>query len=262
MNFFLVKSYFKYLFKAGHYKGHGIHSPFVFDLVTKVLGGKHSYYAFSQIEDYRKELKTSNEIVEVIDFGAGSHVMKNSNRKVSDIYKNSAIRKKHGEILFRLINSYRSKTIVELGTSLGVSTIYLALPNRQNRVYTIEGCPKTAGMAAKIFGRLGVANVTSLTGKFYDLLPNVLGKIDSLDFLFIDGHHEYGATVDYFRMCKVKAGNNSIFVFDDIHWSEGMERAWGEICNDPDVTISIDLFQLGVAFFRKECRKQHFVVRM
>ncbi len=247
---------------AKYYRGHGIHSPFVFELVTEVLNDKHSYYAFSQIDDYRKELGMSEEIVEVRDFGAGSHVMKNNNRNVSDIYKNSAIRKKYGEILFRLITRYKSNTTIELGTSLGVSTLYLAMPDRQNRVFTIEGCPESAGVAAKVFIRLELNNVNSLVGRFYDVLPDVLNKIETLDFLFVDGHHEQDATVDYFNMCKLKAGNNSVFVFDDIHWSEGMERAWDEICRDSDVTLSVDLFQLGLVFFRKECKKQHFIVRV
>ncbi len=262
MNFFLVKSYFRYLLKSKGFKGHGIHSPFVFELITEVLYDKHPFYAFRQIADYRNKLLKSKDTIDVSDFGAGSHVMKSNRRKVSDIYKNSAIREKYGEVLFRLINRYRSKTIVELGTSLGVSTLYLALPGGSNRVLTIEGCPETARIAAEVFVELKLKNVTSLVGKFYDVLPGVLGEIETLDFLFVDGHHEYGATMDYFRMCKKKAGNNSIFVFDDIHWSEGMEKAWEEICNDPDVSITVDLFQLGLVFFRKECKKQHFDVMM
>ena len=262
MNFFLAKSYFKYLLKSRGFKGHGVHSPFVFELITEVLFDKYLFYSFKQIDDYRRELKKSKEIIEVTDFGAGSHVMKSNRRKVSDIYKNSAIRAKYGEILFKLVNRYKSKTIVELGTSLGVSSLYLALPSISGRVQTIEGCAETAGVAVKGFKELILNNVTSLVGRFYDVLPGVLDETGIIDFLFIDGHHEHGATLDYFRMCKEKAGNNSIFVFDDIHWSEGMERAWEDICNDPDVTITVDLFQLGLVFFRNESKKQHFVVRI
>jgi len=261
MHLFPVKSYFEYFFKARHYKGHGIHSPFMYEMVTDVLYDKNPFYAFGEIEGYRNMLKKNRQSLDVTDHGAGSHALKSRKRKVSDIYKHSAIRAKYGQVLFRLINKYKCKNIVELGTSLGVSTLYLALTGISKNVYTIEGCPETAAFAQSTFDWLKLENVKLITGRFSNVLPGVLEKLDTLDFLFIDGHHEQKATIEYFRMCKQKAGYNSIFVFDDIHWSKGMERAWTSIISDSDVTVSVDLYQLGVVFFCKECKKQHYVVR-
>ncbi len=232
----------------------------MFELVREVLYDKHPFYSFRQINDYRQNLKKSDKVIEVSDYGAGSHTLKNRKRKVSDIYRHSAIRKKYGEVLFRLVSRYKSRNIVELGTSLGVSTLYLSLPARSNTVYTIEGCPETAAIARDLFSRLELNRINSLVGRFYDVLPSVLKKVETIDFLFVDGHHERDATVDYFNMCKEKAGNDSIFVFDDIHWSKGMEDAWREICDAPEPTVTVDLYQLGLVFFRKECKKQHYVV--
>jgi len=203
----------------------------------------------------------SKKVIHVSDFGAGSHKLKNNIRKISDIYSSAAIKRKYGDFLFRLVLRFNSQTTVELGTSLGVSTMYLAYPGKQNRVFTIEGCPETADVARGAFKRQGLSNVNLLTGRFVDVLPVVLEDIEVVDLLFVDGHHEKDATLEYFRMCKEKAGNNSVFVFDDIHWSEGMEEAWEEIHNDRDVTVSADLYQLGLVFFCKECKKQHYVVR-
>jgi len=260
MNLFPAKSYLKYLLKAKHYKGYGIHSPFMYELVREVLWDKHPYYAFSEIEKYRKELLHSKKVIHVSDFGAGSHKLNSDIRKIHDIYGASAIKRKYGEFLFRLVSRYKSQTIVEMGTSLGVSTMYLALPEKQNRVYTIEGCTETADIANEAFKKQELSNVNLFTGRFVDVLPVIFEEIETIDLLFVDGHHDKDATLEYFRMCKEKAGNNSIFVFDDIHWSEGMEEAWEEVHNDSDVTISADLYQLGLVFFCRECKKQHYVL--
>jgi predicted O-methyltransferase YrrM len=261
MDLFPVKSYLNYLLKARHYKGYGIHSPFMFELVSEVLWEKHPFYSFSLINAYRKKLLGSDKVINVTDLGAGSHKLNSKKRKVADICRSSAIRRKYGEFLFRLVSRYKSKTIVELGTSLGVSTMYLAMPGKNNKVVTIEGCPETAAIAKESFEAFGPGNIESLTGRFTDVLPGVLEKICTIDLLFVDGHHEKEATIDYFNLCKKNAGNDSIFIFDDIHWSKGMEEAWEIIHNDKDVTVSADLYQLGLVFFCKECKKQHYVIR-
>ncbi len=261
MDLFPVKSYFKYLLTSKYYRGHGIHSPFMYELVREVLWDRHPYYAFNEIGKYRKELLDSKQVIHVSDFGAGSHKLRNSIRKISDIYRTSAIKRKYGEFLFRLVTRYKSRNIVELGTSLGVSTMYLALPGNRNKVYTIEGCTETADVARSAFKRYELFNVNLFTGRFVDVLPVVLDEIEIIDLLFVDGHHEKEATLEYFKICKEKAGNNSVFIFDDIHWSRGMEEAWREICNDRDVTVSADLYQMGLVFFCKECRKQHYIIR-
>ena len=261
MDLFPIKSYLKYLLTARHYKGHGIHSPFMFELVSEVLWERHPYYAFDLIDGYRTQLLRSERIIEVTDLGAGSHTLKSNKRKVADICRSSAIKKKYGEFLFRLVSRYKTKNIVELGTSLGISTMYLAMPGKNNKVVTIEGCPETAAVAREGIENYGLDNVESLTGRFKDVLPGVLEDIGTIDLLFVDGHHERNATIEYFNMCKTKAGNDSIFIFDDIHWSKGMEEAWDVIRNDKDVTVTADLYQLGLVFFCKQCKKQHYVVR-
>ena len=262
MNLYPIKSFFEYVLKARHYKGYGIHSPFMYELVTEVLWNRYEYYAFEYIDEYRHSLEMSDKIIEVKDFGAGSHKLKSNKRKVRDIYRTSAIEKIYGEFLFRLITRYERKTIVELGTSLGVSTMYLAFTGSSNTVYTIEGCPETAAIAKAGFEDQGLKNIKLFNDNFTIALPEVLKEVDVIDFLFVDGHHERDATLRYYEMCKQKAGNDSIFVFDDIHWSRGMEEAWETIRNDKDVTVSADLYQLGLVFFCRECEKQHYIIRL
>lgn len=261
MNIFLIKSYFNYLLKSRFKRGYGLHSPFVFKLVRELIYCQYPFYAFAKIKAYRNKLSVSQAVVDVEDYGAGSVVMDTKSRKVSDIVKYSSINDKYGQILFRLVEYFKPDTILELGTSIGISTSFLAMPNNAAKVYTIEACKNTAAFASKTFSQLKCAGVKQFSGKFSDVLPELLPNIRSLDFVFFDGHHEYEATLKYFERCLQKANNDSVFVFDDIHWSKGMEEAWAKIIAHPDITVSIDLFQLGIVFFRKECQKQHFIIK-
>lgn len=261
MNLFQLKSYLQYIIKARHRKGYGLHSPFVFNLVREVFYCRYPYYAFEEIDRYRNKLNHSKDVYEMTDYGAGSVRFSGKARRVGWVAQRSAIDKKYGELLFRLLQHLKPPQVVELGTSLGISTAYFALADKRRSVETIEGCPQTANLAKKTFADLNCVNVNQYVGQFKDVLPDLVGRTEQLGFVFFDGHHQKQATIDYFNNCLLKAGNETVFVFDDIHWSRGMEEAWGIIRRHPQVTVSIDLFQLGIVFFRKECQKQHFVVR-
>jgi predicted O-methyltransferase YrrM len=261
VNWFQFKSYFKYLLTARHAKGYGIHSPFVFSLVRDLIYQSSSYPGRKKVQAYRRKLRHSRERVKVFDHGAGSKVMKTTERMVSDIYRWSSIRPKYGRLLSLLVQYFEPHTILELGTSLGVSTLHLALPYSAGQVTTIEGCPHTAAFTRFMLKELNVVNVEQVSGQFEDVLPDLLARLSALDFVFIDGNHQETATLSYFNLCLGHIHNDTILVFDDIHWSSGMEQAWQKIVNHPQVTVSVDLFQLGIIFFRKECQKQHFVVR-
>lgn len=261
MNYFLAKSYFEYLLEARFRKGHGIHSPFVFNLVRELIYCKLPFYAFEQIEAYRSGLKSSDLTVQMSDYGAGSIAFNSVIRKVSDLVRYSSVNRKYGEVLFRLVNEFKPRNIIELGTSVGISTCYLAKPDKQCKVYSIEGCENTAEIARQTLENIGCGGVELIVGQFRDILPDLISSLDYVDFVFFDGHHDKQATLDYFNLCLLKMNANSVFVFDDIHWSKGMSEAWEIIIKHPLITVSLDLFQLGIVFFRKECQKQHFVVK-
>ena len=260
-NIKFLYNYIIYKLSAKHKHGHGIHSPFVFDLVVNVIKDKVCYNGFEEIEALREELLKSEWEISVKDFGGGSNIYKSNLRKVKNIVKYSSIKKKYGQLLFRLVNYFKPGTIVELGTSLGISSTYLALPNKMAKVFTIEGCPETARMAQKNFETLGIENITINIGEFENELPKVLNQIQQNHFVFFDGHHKKGPTLSYFEQCLLKISNESLFVFDDIHLSKEMEEAWNEIKCHPKTKVTIDLFFLGIVFFKKELQKQHFIIR-
>lgn len=263
MYFRLVKS-LRFLFKYLNYllssnNAHGIHSPFVFALYNDVVNKKGNYYAFDKIEQLRKKLLASTKEIEVTDLGAG----KSGKRTIYEIAGRSAKSRKYCELLFRLVYHFKPNTILELGTSLGISTSYLASADPNAKVTTIEGCSNIATEAQKNFESLDLKNIRSIVGNFGTVLPDVLSELQTPDSLlvFIDGNHRKEPTLNYFRQCIAHGNNDSIFIFDDIHWSNNMEEAWEEIKAHPQVTVTIDLFFLGIVFFRQEQAKEDFTIR-
>lgn len=258
---------FKQLLKYLGYKifsknrhGHRIHSPFVYDLIMQVFNDREKYEEYAVVENIRKLNKSSNEIILIDEAGAGSNYFLTPSRKVSDIVRISAVNGKFGQLLFRMIKYYRPDFVIELGTSLGISTLYLASGNRDGKVVTIESNTNLAERAKKNFNAVGAKNIEQLTGLFKDILPEII-KREQGDFLaFIDGHHDEEATLTYFKILLQKATENSIFVFDDINWSDGMQNAWRKIKSDQQVTLSIDLFFMGIIFFKKGIVKQNFII--
>jgi predicted O-methyltransferase YrrM len=258
----LLLKYLQYYFTASSGKGHGMHSPFVFEFITKILNDKTAYPAYEKVETLRNQLLKHNTVLEVEDFGAGSVVDKKSKRSISSIAKNAAKPKKFGQLLFRMIKYYQPATILELGTSLGITTSYLSLARQEARLITMEGSKEIADAAKQNFKAIELKNVELVEGNFDYTLTSVVRGLLSLDFSFVDGNHRQEPTERYFKELLANSNNDSILVFDDIHWSSEMEAAWETIKKNDAVTCSIDLFFMGIVFFRKEFKeKQHFVIR-
>lgn len=260
--FQLALKYLKYYTTAANGKGHGTHSPFVFDFITNVLNDKRAFYAFSSIEYTREQLLHSDDVVEVQDFGAGSTLMKQKSRKISDIARWSLKPKKYAQLLFRMVNYYQPASIVELGTSLGITTAYMAAANHNAAVYTFEGADAVANYAEAYFNKSGLRNIKLVKGNFDETFLPALQKIKTVDLAFIDGNHRKEPTVRYFNQLLPFLHNKSIVIFDDIHWSKEMEEAWNTIKQLDCITCSIDLFFVGIVFFSSDFKvKQDFVVR-
>lgn len=258
----LAFKYFKYYFNALSANGHGVHSPFVFQFIKFVKNDKTKYECYENIEAIRKQLLQNNTTIEVQDFGAGSTVLKYNKRVVSKMAASSLKPKRFAQLLYRMVNFYKPKTIVELGTSFGVTTSYLASGNAEAQVYTFEGAASIAAIAKNNFDKLSIKNIELSEGSFDKTLQPFLQNISTIDFAFIDGNHAKKPTLEYFHQLLEKSHENSIFIFDDIHWSKGMEVAWEEIKQHSSVTLSIDLFFIGIVFFKKDFKiKQDFSLR-
>lgn len=258
----LAKKYIRYFLTAYNGKGHGMHSPFVFQFILQVLNNRSGYAAPAQLEALRKQLKADKRILQIEDLGAGSRVASHKTRSVNELARNALKPPKYAQLLYRLVRHYQPQTVLELGTSLGLTTAYLAMANPAASVYTIEGSPAVAGIARENFAKLGLHNIRQYQGNFDEVLPPLVSQLSSIDLAYVDGNHRYEPTVRYFRQLLPVLHNHSILVLDDIHWSQEMEKAWEEIKAHPAVQGSVDIFFLGFVFFRSEFReKQHFVVR-
>ena len=239
-----------------------MHSPFVFDFILNVLNNKSDYKAPTEIEQARNRLLRDKSIIEIQEIGAGSRSSSAKQRTVSEIAHAALKSKRFAQLLFRLVKHYQPLNIVELGTSLGITTSYLSKANPSATVVTIEGNRQTADIAKNNFGKLNCKNIQLLPGNFDSLLPSVLSRQTSIDLAYIDGNHRYQPTINYFHQFLSKSHNQTILVFDDIHWSAEMEKAWEEIKSHPFVQYTIDIFFLGFVFFRPDFKvKQNFSIR-
>ncbi|GAB1309365.1 class I SAM-dependent methyltransferase [Urechidicola sp. KH5] len=254
-----IVSYLKFLKKATNQ--HGVHSPFVYNLVTKCFYQKSSRNKVELLNNYRSKLLQNNNTIEVTDFGKGSKIFKSNQRQISKIAKVAGISKKRAELLARIVSYFNSNKILEIGTSLGIGTASLHLGSTNAKITTLEGCPQTIQTAKETFDYFDYQNVNFVVGDFTNTLPKVL-KAGTYDLIYFDGNHQKEPTLNYFRQCLSSVHNNSVFIFDDVHWTKDMEEAWKEIKQHPKVTVTIDTFFWGIVFFRKEQAKEHFTIRV
>ena len=303
--FHLVKAYFRFLLRSTNQ--HGVHSPFVYGLVTRCFYDRRKYSSYALLKQYRRSLLKDKRAIKVKDFGAGSKVFTSETRRLSKMAKTAGISPKRARLLNRLVRYLEAETALELGTSLGLGTVAMAAGNKI-KVTSIEGCPQTAKIASEKFEEFRLENIQLIVGKFEEFLvenekwkegsgkrteisnsefqtpytkgielKSVTGNEDAdlqsvpgpssilntqYSILFIDGNHQKEATLSYFEKLLPTVHNDSVMIFDDIHWSKGMEEAWEEIKAHPKVKVSIDTFQWGLVFFRREQEKEHFVIRV
>ncbi|MGQ7944867.1 O-methyltransferase [Flavobacterium sp. WC2509] len=256
---FQIKSYIKFLWHSKN--EHAVHSPFVFTLITKCFYDKKSKSEYTILKEYRNSLLENKNTIEVTDFGAGSRVFKSNTRQIAQIAKTAGISPKRAELLFRLVNYFQTESILEIGTSLGLATSALSLGNPKASIVTLEGCPETAKQAQLQFQKFNFNNVESVITEFNNYFKNHQLSTTNHQLIYFDGNHSKKATLDYFELLLPTITNETVWIFDDIHWSADMEEAWEIIKKHPKVTVSIDTFQWGLVFFRYEQPKQHFIIR-
>ena len=254
----LAKSYLRFLWHSGNQ--HGLHSPFVFDLVTKCFYNKENRKSYQVLSAHREALVKDSREISVEDFGSGSRVFKSNLREVNAIAKNAGISSKRAALLNRLVDYFEAEEVLEIGTSVGLATMAMAVDNHKAKITTVEGCPQTAAIATEYFSKFGINTITSEVEKFENFIKDIPLEM-KYDLIYFDGNHTKEATIAYFETLLKTTHNSSVWIFDDIHWSAGMTEAWKFIKNYPEVTVTIDTFQWGFVFFRKEQVKQHFVVR-
>lgn len=258
MNYSFIMDYLAY--RRNAVSQYSIHPPFIYDIVNQSIRKKLTIKDEPLIIDCKSGNLKNSTMIEVTDLGTAYSGNRHYQRTVSSIARHSSKPLKYARLLYRLAHYFSPKTILELGTSFGYSSMYLASAIPAGRLITIEGCPNTAAIAKKNFVHCGFNNIILHTGNFDELLPTELSN-SKPDFIFLDGNHQYEATLRYFNEFLSITEEHTVIIFDDIYWSAGMKKAWTEIKDHPGVTSTIDVFMFGIIFFRKGLTKQHFKVR-
>ena len=293
-----VSSWLKHLLTARNTGGHGVHSPYLFEWVRMVMSDKNTYYVWDEIEEIRQEMLKDTRELEFVDYGSGGPLPTSPSkgrsaniRRVCDIAKGSLARRKEAQLLARLVGwlgrplltspsrggigdeaseDRKGLTIVELGTSLGVTTAYLAAMDSRNKVVTYEGCPAVAEVARANWEKLGLSNIACVVGEItvdslqltVDSLQLAVDRLSGIDVAFIDANHTCEATLTYFNALASRVHEKSVVVVDDIHYNEDMEKAWKAICADERVTTTMDLYRMGLVFFDKHYWRKHYKMRI
>jgi predicted O-methyltransferase YrrM len=240
-----------------------VHSPFVYDLYTKVILDNTPKADYQKVEKQRAYLLRQNSLLETTDFGAGAAGgdYKTRFRQLKHITRHSSISPKFGKLLYRLTEFASPDHILEIGTAVGISAMYIGMAAPKSKFITMEGCAVIADRAHENFIKFRLDKIEQRTGNFNNLMSKTIEDFERLDFVLIDGNHRKEPSIDYFQQILPKLHSKSIVVMDDIHWSKGMLEAWNTIKNDNKVSISIDLFRAGILLFREDIAKENYVLK-
>ncbi len=257
-NIWRISQYLRHFFTARHSNGFGVHSPYMFDFIQSVLKERKAFHAFEAIEQIRMEMLNSKETIDCTDFGTGTGGVKKINKIAQKAIKSPRL----AQMLFRIINHSKSIRILELGTSLGISSMYMAAVSSTSQCITIEGCPNISELAQQNFNRLGLGQIKLITANIDEELANILEIYGKQDFIFIDANHRYEALIRYFEICIAHANEQAIIVIDDIYWSPDMKKAWQKIQKHELVRSTIDIFHMGIVFLNPMLCKKQYKIRI
>lgn len=253
---FRIRSLLEYYFLAS--TKYNIQSPFFHQFIRIVFDTSKHYYFYADIENERKRRLKDNSYVRETDFGAGrSFDKKNTKILVKKIALKSLSSSYQCRMLSNLVLYLRPKNILELGTSLGISTLYISKASPSSTVFSLEGNPEISNLAKESFQTLGAGNIQTITGPFEETLTKLLEKTNTFDIVYLDGNHRKEATIEYFELLKNKLGHQSVVVVDDIRWSEDMFEAWEFLKNHEKVVASLELWKIGFLFFNPKLSKEH-----
>jgi predicted O-methyltransferase YrrM len=259
MLFQFIADYLKHRLTAK--SRHGTHSPFVYKLVDEVIYDFSGKKVYHDIEKQRKKLSHDDTSLFITAAKGAPGRQTSRQKKVSDLAKNTSRKVNLAQLIYRLAKNHGGQKIIELGTGLGMTTAYLAKANPAASIVTIEHDPETAKIAYQNFIELELTNIELQVGDVNELLQKELENTSRLDLVYIDAGYTKQAALHYFHRCLPKSDEHTLLLFAGIYWNKGMKEAWEEIKQHPQVTVTIDLFWIGLVYFRKGQVKEHFKIK-
>lgn len=255
---FKIRAFIRFLLQSSNQ--YGVHSPFVFDFISNCFYKKANLKKIATIKKVRKSIYQNQHVITITDYGKGSRIFKNNDRKIGDIARIAGMNKKKSAFILNIIEYLNIQNMLELGTSVGLGTATLSIGNPNSKIITLEGCPNTANIAQSLFNKFDLSNIKLIVGNFNDTLKQPLNN-NLFDLIYMDGNHQKEPTLRYFNECISTIHNDSLIIIDDINWSAEMQQAWAKIKEHPKVTLTIDTFFWGIVFFRTSQEKQHYKIR-
>ena len=256
-----IRQYIKHQFYRRHTKGRHIHSPYSFEFVHEVIFNASKGEVPAEIRNLHRELHMDSTLIPAAGPGAPSSVDDAPYRSVGSFVKSSSVSLKYGALLYRISRWFRPGVILELGTGLGISTLYLCAGSPDTPLHTIEANRDRADFSEGLFKRSGMPTVQVHVGEMEEVLETLTDAVQGRILAFVDGNHRYDATIGYLRWILGQAGEEAVVVMDDITWSKEMMRAWQEIISWPEVRMSIDLFHMGMLLLRKDLQKADLKIK-
>lgn len=250
MTFHYFKNYIKYLFCSRHWRGYGVHSPFAFELVTRVIEEDLPYYKYGLVERVRKSQKMSKRPL-VVD-GRESQLRDLVAGNVDPAY---------AQLLFRLVNRYKARNVVETNMRTGIASMYLAAPDSKVKVTTFGNEKALNELALHYMKETGFRNVRVVQGTAEEKLQEVMGELDTLDLLFVNDCASGSDLDDRIGVCMPKTASQTIFVVEGIYANESMTASWKRLQADSRVRVTVDLFRYGLVFFKDNLQKEDYYVR-
>lgn len=233
-----VCKYIEHLFYMRHRKGHGIHSPYLFEFVNGVLFNGEGVELPPFIRKEHRKLRAENAFV-----------------------RRSSVKRKYGFLLYRITRWFHPEMIIELGTGLGISTIYLSSGSHEIPLHSIEQNKERAELAEQLIKKWCPGPISIHVGAMEEMLKDVLPLLPRRFVAFVDGNHHHKPTVAYVDELIDRAEDEAIIVMDDIYWSRGMQRAWKDVIAREEVQVSFDLFHMGILIIGKELQKKKFKIK-
>lgn len=238
---------------------HGIHSPFVYRLLDEVIYDFRAKSVYHDIEKLRAELlEYTREIP--LDDRDGESINTGKTIKIKSCVgklKSTLVL----QLIYRLVEELKPLNIIEYGSSLGISTAYLAKAAPQARIIHIDENKETASITAEILRKLNIQNVELHIGDLVASFPLFLKDIPQLDVVLIQSAKRRENILNNFKCCLPRLSNNSMMVFENIYQNKEMKEAWNEIKSHPEITVTLDLFQVGLVFIRRAQAKEDFTIR-
>lgn len=252
-------TYSKYLLQSKPFNA--LKDEYLTMQLKKIFDKERSFYAFIALDVVRKKNQADDKVLMVEDLGAGSKSSKGNQRSVKSIADSAVKAKKYAELMFRLVEAFQPDAILELGTSLGITTSYLSKANKSAKVYSLEGAEEIVKVAKENLRLTRSENVEVVEGNFDDTLPTLLSKVKQIDLAFLDGNHRKDATLKYFDWLLPKLHDKSIVVVDDINWSAEMNEAWKELVGRKETSLAINLYEMGILFLDPKLDSEELLIR-